>query len=74
MEMSTQICAVCSIESKLKCSNCANVFYCSVAHQKDNWKTHKKECYPIQVTDFHYLYHNIIKKSQCIIDRMRFYI
>lgn len=42
-------CAVCSIESKMKCSNCANVFYCSVAHQKDNWKAHKKECYPIQV-------------------------
>lgn len=64
-------CAVCSVESKMKCSNCANAFYCSVAHQKDNWKVHKKECYPIQVRiNFHYL--KCLGLIRCIIFKSKY--
>ena len=38
------ICAVCFIESNLKCKECSVVFYCSKDHQKAHWKIHKKVC------------------------------
>lgn len=42
-------CAVCSIESKLKCSNCSQVYYCSANHQKQDWKNHKPRCHPFLI-------------------------
>ncbi|XP_055372325.1 SET domain-containing protein SmydA-8 [Condylostylus longicornis] len=39
-------CAICQIESKLRCSNCNFVYYCSAAHQKQDWKQHKQQCHP----------------------------
>lgn len=42
-------CYVCQTWSSLKCSNCVNIYYCSVAHQKQDWKRHKLECHPFEV-------------------------
>lgn len=35
-------CFVCKKLSSLKCSNCVKVFYCSVEHQRGDWKRHKR--------------------------------
>lgn len=42
-------CRICSIPSKLKCSNCNQIYYCSVKHQKEDWKKHKLHCHPFIV-------------------------
>lgn len=43
-------CAVCAEKSTSKCSNCKQVYYCTVAHQKADWRRHKSECHPFQVS------------------------
>ncbi|KAJ7677761.1 hypothetical protein DFH06DRAFT_1316566 [Mycena polygramma] len=39
-------CAVCSAPTAKKCSRCGIRFYCNVAHQQTDWKTHKSACLP----------------------------
>lgn len=40
-------CAMCSARLGLMaCSRCHSVRYCSVTHQKEHWKQHKKDCSP----------------------------
>lgn len=52
------ICAVCAEKSSSKCSNCKQVYYCSVTHQKEHWKKHKTVCHPFQVSSIKFLiYH-----------------
>ncbi len=38
------MCAVCSSPALNKCARCKGVFYCSPAHQKEDWKVHKVQC------------------------------
>jgi hypothetical protein len=38
------LCAVCSSPAPHKCAACKSVFYCSPAHQKEDWKAHRKVC------------------------------
>jgi hypothetical protein len=38
------VCAVCSSPAPHKCAGCKRVSYCSPAHQKEDWKAHKKVC------------------------------
>ncbi|KAH8400877.1 hypothetical protein KR009_001609 [Drosophila setifemur] len=47
--MSTNPCHVCKEPTKTKCSNCNQVSYCSVQHQKQDWKTHKPSCHPFKI-------------------------
>eukprot|EP00980_Cylindrotheca_fusiformis_P008276 scaffold1736_cov127-Cylindrotheca_fusiformis.AAC.90 len=35
-------CPVCGKEATKCCSRCKSVYYCSVDHQKQHWKTHKR--------------------------------
>jgi len=42
-------CHVCEEPTKNKCSNCNQVSYCGVQHQKQDWKTHKPSCHPFKV-------------------------
>jgi hypothetical protein len=44
----SSVCAVCSAPSKLRCSACKSIAYCSVEHQKLDWKSHKIACRKIQ--------------------------
>ncbi|KRX10330.1 hypothetical protein PPERSA_02747 [Pseudocohnilembus persalinus] len=37
-------CAICGTPSLDCCSNCNQVFYCSLQHQKEHWKEHKNQC------------------------------
>ena len=37
-------CAVCSSPAPHKCARCKCVFYCSPAHQKEDWPAHKVQC------------------------------
>ena len=37
-------CEICFIPSTLKCGLCENIYYCSVEHQKQDWRKHKKQC------------------------------
>lgn len=34
----------CKSVSTQRCSRCKKVYYCSVKHQKENWKAHKIQC------------------------------
>lgn len=53
-------CAICQSEKSLKaCTGCGNIFYCSVEHQKHDWKEHKGNCRAYRVSglgreDFHF--------------------
>lgn len=47
--MESTACVNCGIPSKLKCTNCKNVFYCTKECQKDHWKKHKNNCRPFEV-------------------------
>lgn len=42
-------CFVCDKVSKSRCSQCLDVFYCSVDHQRKDWKAHKPKCSPMRV-------------------------
>lgn len=42
-------CRICDVISDTKCSNCKQVYYCSVAHQKSDWRQHKSACHPFRV-------------------------
>lgn len=42
----TSLCEVCSKSAAKVCSACKNVSYCSVEHQKKDWKRHKSTCKP----------------------------
>ena len=37
-------CGVCGKSAEKRCSVCQGVYYCSQAHQKEDWKEHKKTC------------------------------
>mmetsp|Transcript_23192 Transcript_23192/g.32392 ORF Transcript_23192/g.32392 Transcript_23192/m.32392 type:complete len:138 (-) Transcript_23192:1250-1663(-) len=37
-------CSLCGQEATKKCSRCKMAWYCSVEHQKQHWKYHKKAC------------------------------
>lgn len=47
---SFQKCAVCSQAADKSCSGCKNVYYCSLNHQKEDWKRHKNSCAPYSVS------------------------
>ena len=38
------LCIICNKPTLLCCSECQQVFYCSLAHQKLHWKFHQQEC------------------------------
>lgn len=42
-------CYVCGSLSSTKCSNCTKIFYCSVEHQRKDWKRHKVNCFSFDV-------------------------
>lgn len=43
-------CRICSATANLsKCSNCKQAHYCSVAHQKADWRQHKTACHPFRI-------------------------
>jgi hypothetical protein len=42
-------CRVCEKASKSRCSGCVQVFYCTVEHQRQDWKVHKPQCSPMKV-------------------------
>lgn len=46
----TDQCGVCGVVAHLKCSGCQAVVYCGKEHQKAHWKSHKKTCKAIQVS------------------------
>ncbi|KAJ6622892.1 hypothetical protein B0H10DRAFT_1787284 [Mycena sp. CBHHK59/15] len=37
-------CTVCNTPTSKKCARCGTAYYCSPAHQKSDWKTHKSAC------------------------------
>ncbi|XP_059608080.1 SET domain-containing protein SmydA-8-like [Phlebotomus argentipes] len=37
-------CGLCGAPCEKKCANCRGVFYCSVKHQREHWRSHKKSC------------------------------
>lgn len=36
----------CAAAAPLRCSRCKTTYYCSVSHQKENWKDHRLLCKP----------------------------
>lgn len=42
-------CEVCDKQAKSRCSGCVQAFYCSVEHQRQDWKIHKFQCSPMKV-------------------------
>ncbi|KAH0561579.1 SET domain-containing protein SmydA-8-like [Cotesia glomerata] len=42
--METGKCGVCQSEAKHRCTGCKTKFYCSAAHQRDDWPSHKLTC------------------------------
>eukprot|EP00928_Gymnodinium_smaydae_P023848 TRINITY_DN19515_c0_g2_i1.p1 TRINITY_DN19515_c0_g2~~TRINITY_DN19515_c0_g2_i1.p1 ORF type:complete len:577 (+),score=38.66 TRINITY_DN19515_c0_g2_i1:73-1803(+) len=42
----TSQCAVCDEVASKICGKCRRVYYCSAAHQRLHWKTHKARCLP----------------------------
>lgn len=41
----TRVCAVCKGPTTSSCGSCRTVHYCGVAHQKEDWPTHKSRCF-----------------------------
>ncbi|KAG8036002.1 hypothetical protein G9C98_004581 [Cotesia typhae] len=48
--METGKCGVCQSEAKHRCTGCKIKFYCSAAHQRDDWPVHKQTCQSWQVS------------------------
>ncbi|KAL3272854.1 hypothetical protein HHI36_014315 [Cryptolaemus montrouzieri] len=48
--MSDNLCALCEKPAERKCSSCKFVHYCTVEHQKEHWKEHKKVCRPYEIS------------------------
>ncbi|CAG7826396.1 unnamed protein product [Allacma fusca] len=42
-------CAVCHGEATQRCSACHAAYYCSFEHQKQHWKSHRRQCLPVIV-------------------------
>lgn len=58
-------CFVCGKLSSTKCSNCTKVFYCSVEHQRRDWKRHKQNCHPFSVS--RRFFYSIFWLFRCLI-------
>ncbi|XP_066261854.1 SET domain-containing protein SmydA-8-like [Euwallacea similis] len=43
-------CEVCKAVCTQKCSQCKSVYYCCSEHQRENWKDHKADCFPYEVS------------------------
>jgi hypothetical protein len=42
-------CEVCDKQANSRCSGCVQAFYCSVDHQRQDWKNHKPLCNPLKI-------------------------
>jgi len=42
-------CVVCGTACKSSCGGCKKVSYCGKTHQKEHWRVHKKECFPLTI-------------------------
>src|SRR3989338_1263566 len=42
--LASSICQVCDADATSRCAACKEVFYCSVDHQRSDWKDHKEDC------------------------------
>ncbi|KII89347.1 hypothetical protein PLICRDRAFT_109853 [Plicaturopsis crispa FD-325 SS-3] len=42
----THPCKVCSVPTTMRCSRCAEAWYCSKEHIAEVWRLHKPTCYP----------------------------
>ncbi|CAG7822180.1 unnamed protein product, partial [Allacma fusca] len=51
MNISENKCPVCGVPAHSKCSACYLVSYCSPAHQKEDWKAHRKNCSSFVIKD-----------------------
>lgn len=65
-------CFVCDKVSKSRCSQCLDVFYCSVDHQRKDWKSHKPKCSPMRTCNNdkigrHYVTTRNIKPGEVVL-------
>ncbi|CAD8122307.1 unnamed protein product [Paramecium sonneborni] len=51
MQNKLNLCAVCSLKTTLGCSQCKQVFYCSVEHQRTHWTIHQQSCQSLKNQD-----------------------
>ena len=52
-EPEDKTCAMCGEPADKRCSRCQLTWYCSVEHQKSDWKRHKKsDCVQPSVSQF----------------------
>ncbi|XP_035716177.1 SET domain-containing protein SmydA-8-like [Folsomia candida] len=58
-------CQVCRIQCNSSCTNCRKVSYCSRAHQKKDWKSHKSDCFPWVISE-HKLFGRYLTASRPI--------
>ena len=42
--MATHLCEICGALARNKCSKCKAAWYCSRAHQRDHWRSHRHRC------------------------------
>ncbi|EAT46912.1 AAEL001936-PA [Aedes aegypti] len=49
VEVHGGICPVCNQPAKKRCSGCSAAYYCSVEHQRQDWKNHKNVCHPFKI-------------------------
>lgn len=43
---SVRLCGLCGMTASHRCSRCKAMYYCSEAHQRSHWKSHKPNCNP----------------------------